>query len=72
MAYFIGKEKISGTLENLKENDVIKMNYSLTDENYKYSQFNLRDTKTKNIKITEEMNNTTINRKDYIQIEKKD
>ena len=64
----IGKEKISGTLENLKENDVIKMNYSLTDENYKYSQFNLRDTKTKNIKITEEMNNTTISRKDYIQI----
>ena len=71
-SYFIGKEKISGTLENLKENDVIKMNYSLTDENYKYSQFNLRDTKTKNIKITEEMNNITISRKDYIQIEKKD
>ncbi|MDY3091281.1 MAG: hypothetical protein SOW61_00495 [Erysipelotrichaceae bacterium] len=69
--YYIGKEKISGTVNELKSGDVIKMEYTITDSGYKIDRLLPFSTIKVDIKVTEEMNFATIKREDYVSIKKK-
>ena len=78
--FIYNRESVKGTIK-VKQNDVIKLNYSLTDPDYSIDKREgvisvidgvlHKNNMTISIKVTDEMDGKTISRKDYISISKK-